>query len=361
MAVLRLAVFISPHGFGHAARACAVMEAIGCLHPAIRFDVFTTVPAWFLAESLTVSFDHFAEPVDVGLVQQDPMREDMEATTAALARLLETGSGRVARLAKAIRERDCAAVIADIAPVGLASASAAGVPGILLENFTWDWIYAHHPRASPALLQIGEWMARVNATAALHLQTVPVCSPAGGAVRVGPIARRPRAGRVATRRRLGIGDQERLALVSLGGVATSLAPPTRVPESWKVLLLGESRGPLPAAVRVLPHHSGIFHPDLACAADAIVGKLGYSTVAEAWQAGCALVWADRPEFPETEVLAAHVRENLPHAEIRPAELGSGDWTESLGALQPPRQPGPFRDGAEQAARAILRMLRAATR
>jgi hypothetical protein len=34
-----IAFFISPHGYGHAARACAVMAAMHELNPSIRFEI----------------------------------------------------------------------------------------------------------------------------------------------------------------------------------------------------------------------------------------------------------------------------------------------------------------------------------
>ena len=52
----RIAYFISPHGYGHAARASAVMDAIHDISPSLRFEIFTTVPQWFFEQSLTGPF-----------------------------------------------------------------------------------------------------------------------------------------------------------------------------------------------------------------------------------------------------------------------------------------------------------------
>ena len=43
-----LAYFISPHGFGHAARAAAVMSALHTQDPALQFEIFTASHAGFL-------------------------------------------------------------------------------------------------------------------------------------------------------------------------------------------------------------------------------------------------------------------------------------------------------------------------
>jgi hypothetical protein len=39
---LRIACFVSSHGFGHAARASAIMEAVTEKNSSICFDIFTT-------------------------------------------------------------------------------------------------------------------------------------------------------------------------------------------------------------------------------------------------------------------------------------------------------------------------------
>ena len=74
-----IACFVSPHGFGHAARACAVIEALSRSRPAFRFHIFTTVPRWFFAESLSGCFEYHLCCTDIGLVQVSPLEEDLEA------------------------------------------------------------------------------------------------------------------------------------------------------------------------------------------------------------------------------------------------------------------------------------------
>jgi len=49
---MRIAYFVTPHGFGHAARAAAVMVALQEIDPTIQFDIFTQVPRWFFQDSL---------------------------------------------------------------------------------------------------------------------------------------------------------------------------------------------------------------------------------------------------------------------------------------------------------------------
>ena len=79
----RIGCCISAHGYGHATRAMAVMEALGRCLP-VHFEILTAVPPWLFAETLTVSHRLHAMTTDVGLKQHNPLVEDMPATLKAL-------------------------------------------------------------------------------------------------------------------------------------------------------------------------------------------------------------------------------------------------------------------------------------
>lgn len=77
MGVLNIAYFISPHGFGHAARSCAIINEMVQLLPDVKFNIFTTVPKWFFEQSLSQSFSYNECAVDIGLVQKTPLHSDL--------------------------------------------------------------------------------------------------------------------------------------------------------------------------------------------------------------------------------------------------------------------------------------------
>jgi hypothetical protein len=352
-----IAFFISPHGFGHAARAAALIQRLHELRTDLRFVAVTTIPQWFLRDSVSTPLEFVPEVVDVGLVQRSAVTEDLPATVRKLDALYPPRPDRVAALAATLKAQGCAAVVADIAPLGLSVARAAGIPGILVENFTWDWIYAAYERLEPGLARHRKTIAGLLADADLHIQTAPVCDPQGGALQVGPICRRPRLGRAAARASLAVGDRERLVLVSMGGV------PARFDFAWRLegrserfLLIGETPGDWPRNVLTLPSRSGHYHPDLVMAADVVVGKLGYSTVGEASRSGVDWIWVDRPAFPETAILAAYVESRHRCRRITAETLESGDWIGELDALAGSRPSAGFVSGSTPAAAAILRLL-----
>ncbi|MEO8275332.1 MAG: hypothetical protein ABI639_03890 [Thermoanaerobaculia bacterium] len=369
---LRFAWFVTPHGFGHAARSAAVIEALGEEMPEAEVDLWTSVPLWFFEESITVPFGYRPLRCDVGLVQKNPIEEDVEASLQALADFWKSADGQgpesIAAISAQVVASGAGAVVCDIAPFGLEVARRAGLPAVLIENFTWDWIYAALAPAEPRFLPWARELARrgmPRKARTLHLQLEPVCRAASGAIPLPLVARSPRLSRSEVASRLGIEASQAIVLVSFGGVAHRLTSSARfgeIPDATFVLLGASEEERWEANVRRLPHHSPIYHPDLVAAADVVVGKLGYSTVAEAVTAGARLMFVPRPGFAESEVLERYVETRVPVARISLAELESGAWVERLPALlaherlqaqfPPPTAGG--RCGARVAADRIIR-------
>ena len=106
-------------------------------------------------------------------------------------------------------------------------------------------------------------------------------------------------------------------------------------------------------LRFLPFESEFFHPDLVHAADLVVGKGGYSMIAEVWAAGVPFAYVLREGFRESSVLDVFLQANIPSRSYTDAELASGAWVEDLpGLLQLPRnEPRP--NGAARAAELLL--------
>lgn len=138
----KIAYFISSHGFGHAARASGVMAAIHEIDPLVRFEIFTKSPYWFFKNSISGPFSYHSHLTDIGMVQKTPLHEDFTGTLEQLKGFLPFNNSEISNLAEMVNKLDCRLVICDIAPMGIAVAQKAGVPAVLVENFTWDWVYA---------------------------------------------------------------------------------------------------------------------------------------------------------------------------------------------------------------------------
>jgi hypothetical protein len=355
-----VAYFVSAHGFGHATRAAAVMAAVHALDPTICFEVFTAAPEFVFRDSLTGPFVYHHGITDIGLAQRSALLEDPLATLAQLDEFLPFDEFLLRSWADWLGRLACELVICDIAPLGLAVAELAGLPSVLIENFTWDFAYRAYLELAPGLARHADYLAEVFARAGYHLQAEPFCVLASHAdARLHPVGRRPRASVASTRAALGVADGECLVLVTLGGVSDQPPRPRGVPKSGVVYALAGAgdvfrrEGPW----LLLPHRSTVYYPDLLAASDAVIAKLGYSTLAEAFHAGVPFGYLPRDRFPESPVLSEFARREMPALALSTAAFLAGDWLEAAGRLLAlPRPNAHTINGADRAAEFILDLL-----
>lgn len=349
--------FISPHGFGHAARAAAVMHA---MERDVRFEIFTRVPRWFFEDSLAADFGYHSVLTDVGLAQETSLREDMALTLERLEDFFPFRPERVGQLAEQVKRLRCACIVCDIAPLGIAVAHAAGIPSILVENFTWDWIYAGYVAEEPRLALHIDYLRAVFSQADYHVQTEPVCEYRSATLVTRPVSRPIRTSAAAIRARLGIPAQARAVLITMGGIPAQHAFLDRLERVADVFFVIPGSGDTQKRRRnvvFLPHHSNFFHPDLLNACDAVIGKCGYSTVAEAYHAGIPFGYVPRARFRESAVMGAFIEKEMRGFEIPEVEFQNGNWLSALpDLLALPRIARAEPNGATQVAQFVAGLL-----
>jgi UDP:flavonoid glycosyltransferase YjiC (YdhE family) len=254
-------------------------------------------------------------------------------------------------------------VMCDIAPLGIAVAREAGLPSVLVENFTWDWIYQGYVGSSPdgALGRHSATLRAVFDSADYHIQTEPAANRRAADLITTPVSRPPRTPAGQIRQRLGIAHGTPTVLVTMGGIPWEYTFVQQVAGRDDVTFIVPGAG---ERLRVegnlirLPHHSGFYHPDLVNASDAVIGKLGYSTLAEVYRAGVPYGYIPRPGFRESPVLEAYVREAMHGLAIGEGQFADGSWlalVPQLLALPRVRRDGP--NGARQIAEYVKAILR----
>ncbi|GMV07914.1 MAG: hypothetical protein AMXMBFR53_41890 [Gemmatimonadota bacterium] len=351
-----LAVFVSPHGFGHAARASAVMDA---LHRGVgaRFELFTDAPRWFFDESVRGLYRYHQLVTDVGFFQRSALAIDLAATVDAVRGLVPFHDDLVSGLALEVRLAGCQAVLCDIAPLGVAVAERAGLPSVLVENFTWSWLYEPHLAEVPALADLSAELDGWVDKATLHLLAEPFCHldpRAHGAV--APVSRPARRSREEVRRDMGLPEEGKVVVLTMGGYREDMPFLERLSEMEDVtfLVTGCHDTRVQGNLRLFDNGTRLYMPHLVRAADAVVAKLGYSTLAEVWREGRPLAFVTRSDFREMPPLRDWALARLPGFEIPGAEFGAGAWTERIPELlgmSPP--PAQALGGAEEVAAAVV--------
>jgi hypothetical protein len=357
---VHIAYFVSPHGFGHAARAAAVMEALHGMDGTVEFEIFTSVPLWFFQTSLTKSFHYHFLVTDVGLVQKTALEVDLAETLVRLNRFFPLEASMISGLASLLLERRCALVISDIAPMGILASRHAGLPSVLIENFTWDWLYEEYLGEEAGFEKAVLYLKEIFGLADFHIQTEPVCLPRPVQLTTGPVSRKTRSHPSDVKGSLGIPQDAKVVMISMGGIPESY-PFLKEMEDYPYVYFilpgaAEEQDRRGNMVR-LPLRSKFYHPDLVNASDALIGKIGYSTLAETYFAGVPFGYVERNNFRESAVLVSFVRNRMAGVPIRPDDFYNGSFFSFLSRLlSMPRLQRSKTNGAEQAACFILGLL-----
>ena len=360
-----IVIYISGHGFGHAARVTQVVNALARLEPAVSIVIRASVPEWFLRTSLQPPAAIAPCETDTGVVQHDGLSIDEDETARRAAAFYDGFAAHVERERQFLVDRGAAIVVGDIPPLAFATAHAAGVPSIAISNFTWDWIYAGLPefdRLAPGV--------RRRITDANALATVGLRLPFHGGFESMPhiedvplVARHAAVSRNETRRRLGLPQSRPTVLATFGGHRGAI-PLDRAADNGSFLLVAtdfevDHSAPVHPNLRVVTANeltrAGLSYTDLLAACDVVVTKLGYGIVSECIANSVALLYSPRGRFVEQEVFIREMPAVLRCRMIGQDDLRKGRWTESVEALLAQPQPAGSMptNGAETAAAKIL--------
>jgi hypothetical protein len=330
-----IAAFVSPHGFGHASRTLAILEHILEREPKLKIELFTRIPRWFFS-SLAENINFHELDCDLGLVQSDALRVNYDATLADLSDRLPFDPAQISRLAQQLRKLHCRSVLCDIAPLGLVAARAAQIPSVLVENFTWDWIYEGLAIQVPALSDYAQLLRPIFQNADLHIQTQPLCKQVAGAYQTGPISRAFRNSAEETRATLRLRQPNPMVLISMGGTKTRFPFIERLKSHFShihfVISGTGSEIHHDQNVTLLPVQCPIHHPDLVRAADLVIGKAGYSTIAEVYASSTPFGYFVREDYPEMAPLVAFAKKAISGKRLAPDQFADGLWLDQLPEL-----------------------------
>ncbi len=311
---------------------------------------------------------------DTGIVQIDSLRMDENGTMTRAAEFYRTLPVRASREAEILREHDARLVIADAPPLGCAAAAIAGVPSVVVSNFTWDWIYEEYEadRTSDTFVLATIREAYAQASEGWRL---PMC----GGFRTVPnvidipfVARHARTGLTPReiRRQLSLPLDTPLALVSFGGygVAGLRLDQLDCLDEVGVVVTTEKSGLAPTGGPILQvaeediYNCGLRYVDLTAAVDVVVTKPGYGIIADCVASNTAMLYTSRGRFAEYDVMVAEIPRFLRCEYLDLDSILAGRWRDALRRLlNQPRPPvRPRTDGADVVARLIADRLASAS-
>ena len=240
--------------------------------------------------------------------------------------------------------------------MGISIASEAGIPSVLVENFTWDWIYEQYASADDRFNRHIEYLRSLFQAAIYHIKTEPVCCCSSADLTTAPVSRKIITSSHRIRKRLGLPETARIVLITSGGINQSygfLKKLKKLPDIHFVMPGAGPKMEIRDNYIILPHQSDFYHPDLVNACDAVVGKVGYSTLAEVYHAGVPFGYVVRSNFRESGPLAAFIEKQMQGVYLKESDFSSGRWIAKLqDLLNLNRVPRRGTNGAEQIGRFI---------
>ncbi|MGD8375239.1 MAG: hypothetical protein PVF68_03790 [Acidobacteriota bacterium] len=354
-----LAYYINGHGFGHATRSIAILNALWRESPGRRVLIRTDAPDFLFRKSCEGPYRLLPGTVDPGTIQADPLHLDRNASVEARARWHRELPRRVAAERALLAEEHVGLIAGDIPPLAFETASTLDVPSVALGNFSWDWIFEPYLVGSATGEDLLAAMRGAYRRADLLLR-MPLHGEMTAFREVEDIphvVRPSRAAPATIRRALGVREERRpLVLVSFGGFAAVRFREEARPDPgpFRFVTFGEGLSGLPGDTVRLPVNHAFRHEDLVAAADAVIMKPGYGTIAECLTSRTPFLYTSRDDFREYGVLVQGVRERARCRFVPREDLLSLCWRQHLEVLLSDRRPwAPVRTGGAAAAAARL--------
>lgn len=342
-----LVVSISGHGFGHVAQTAPVLNLLHERMPHLHLTVRSSVPPGHLRSRIRVPFDHLPSEGDIGMVMSSALDVRVAESRSAYRAFHADWDARVANEATLLCELGADMVLSNVGYLPLAGAQRAGIANTALCSLNWFDIYHHYTHDEDISAQIHACYsgadAFLRATPGMAMETL------SNLTTVAPIAAVGENRRDELDRHLRLSKEEKLVLVSMGGIASRL-PMERWPHidgvRWLVQQSWQVQRPDAIVLESLPMDFG----SLLASSDALLSKPGYGSFVEAACSGTPVLYVDRPDWPEAPALVEWLRQHGVCAEVSREQLERGALGQVLfELLEIPLPAPPLPTGAAQIA------------
>jgi len=330
--MLRIAIYVSDHGYGHAARMSALATEFS------RFGIYTVVRSSkpdFLFVGQDASYYRKQDcSIDVGVKHGTDLATDLDATLAALIGLMSSRNDIVEREVSFLRGEGIDLVVADIPFLISEACGYAGIPVIAVSNFDWVFIYqrlfAGDPQIRPVLNAIFGLYRRVDAALLL---------PFGSSSSMAALPRVRKTGLLARykteyndmRKDMDIDPGDDILACTFGGEGEMPVSLDKLCASFRGTVISRGECSADNHRRVAREYDWL---DITHASRIILTKPGYSTFAEATQFGKHIIYCPRKGYPEEDVLIDGLASYPAKTRLESLNMSKREWKEALLSVGP---------------------------
>lgn len=295
----------------------------------------------------------------MGIIQQDSLIMDKPATLEKLREIRSRQQATIASEANFILQNKAGLVLGDIPPLAAPIAKAAGVPGWMMSNFGWDFIYRDW---GGEFLEMADWISDCFSQCdrlfrmPFHesMQAFPTVTDVG----LTGVAPRFEAAEVLAKFNLTDTPKEKIILVTFGGLGLDRVPYENLTHlsDYQFLCFDNNAPDLPNLIKV---DDRFYRPiDLMPICGRLLSKPGYSTFSEACRYEIPVMTVTREGFAESPILLEGIQDYAEHQIWSLDEFFNGDWSNIRQPMNPPRKSEKLpKDGNLTIAQAVVDYLR----
>lgn len=288
---MKIAFYVSDHGYGHATRSIALVRALAAEGgPDLRLEVVNHHAHGLLRRALEglKGVTVLDRTTDVGFTcSEERLCFDRGRTALAVSSWIGGWRGFVASEVERLRRAPPDLIVSDVPPQPLLVAEKLGIPSVVTSNFTWVDQYEPHLRPDLVAPLRGAYALAARGHA-YPMRTA--LSGVRNLVAAGLVTREPSRDPAEVRRSLGVEPGVPLVHLGFGWSADAVAAARELDTSYlpgEVRLLVSSNlaavassDDLSRRIVPIPDEETEAHEAIA-ACDLVIAKAGYSTVAEA--------------------------------------------------------------------------------
>lgn len=299
---------VSSHGLGHLGQIAPVVQTLMALFPATRVVVRSAHPDDIVHDFIGLPIEFDQPPPEAMLISPDPITIDTAASAAAYRELHLMWDEHLDRETARLAALSPQALVADVSYLSLAAAERLGIPSLALCSINWLDLYRAycgptHDELILRTIKSAYQSAKLFLQPRPHIPMFDLCNRRS----IGPIARVGRRRREELRKLLGITRNERVVLLTFGGIRSRrrLRLPSIAGIHW---LVGTNQAIL-AHRATNANQIDMNFIDLLASCDGVVTKVGYCTFVEAACNDVGLVSAARTDWPESAGLIHWAQQN----------------------------------------------------
>lgn len=322
--------YITGHGYGHAVRSAEVIFALAELSSQTMIHVKTSAPSWLFTYKNNPKIQLHPCNIDVGAVQKNSFQVDIEATFHQVDSLLGSWHKIQKEETEFVRKNNIDLIVGDIPPLAFRIAHQLSIPSYAIGNFGWDWIYSDwlkiYPQFSDIISQIYEDYSTVDL-----LFQLPASEPMNAfpkKIQSPLIARKGYLNKSDIAKEFNIAEDQKWMLLALPQYDQMHVPWKKMMQNKDWIYLSPFHKSRIKNVIPIPRE-GFRFSDLVAVSDVVLSKPGYGIVSDCFANRVPLLYIQRDDFVECDVIVQWLNQNSVASELTFDQFKSGDWQESL--------------------------------